>query len=228
MPPPRGTAPSQCLRARPHWRAGQTCSPRTGRRSRSIPSPARARRPGCALRTRTPPPAPSRARRLPKAPGLRAGGLLRPRRPGPVWDKVSQGTAAGNSARRANLKRSTAQNSAWKSGRPSWTRPGTSWQSRNRPNPKGRCGRSPGPPGGRLTALSTARFMRMSMRMWASRGPTAPSWWQRPGAGNCTALPDAKSGSTRPRPSGGRSPSSPRPRQITISTGPPRNIPSWL
>ena len=34
--------------------------------------------------------------------------------------------------------------------------------------------------------------------------------------------------STRPRPSGGRSPSSPRPRQITISTEPLRNTPSWL
>ena len=40
------------------------------------------------------------------APGLLAGGLLRPGRPGPVWDKVSQGTArsrkpAASSARRA-------------------------------------------------------------------------------------------------------------------------------
>ena len=50
-------------------------------------------------------PSPTRLR-PPKAPGLLAGGLLRPRRPGPVWDKVSRRTApAASSERRATRTR---------------------------------------------------------------------------------------------------------------------------
>lgn len=80
-------------------------------RGRIAPIPTAARHPACALTRSLIPPSRSRTRlRPPKAPGLLAGGLLRPRRPVAVWDKLSRRIApsaapAASSERRATRTR---------------------------------------------------------------------------------------------------------------------------
>ena len=93
-----------------------------------------------------------------------------------------------SSGRKANRSRPPRLSSAWKSAGKSWRRPKASWQNRSPRKSRAPSGGWAAPLAAPFTALCMGRFTKTSRKTWASRGPTAPSWWARPPCGMAPGL----------------------------------------
>ena len=104
---------------------------------------------------------------------------------GTLLDKVSTSQSFG---RKANRSRPPRLSSAWKSAGKSWNGQRISWQNRSPRKSRARSGGWAAPLAGPPTVLCMGRFTKTSRKTWASRGPTAPSWWASPPCGMAPGL----------------------------------------